>query len=154
MLFSALYPMDIQEASEFLVKLSAEKAATKKETIDKSEVQQIKKAITIFCDNTASSKEIEIHINSLQTVKEFCKRRAVATALQQTILNNRSEADEKMSPSKIIDRIIEWGNLPLEEFKASEEDYVKMLVLSYMVNSFWFFQRRIINACLDGPRKQ
>ena len=83
-------------------------------------MQQIKKAITIFCDRTASSKEIAIHIDSLTTIKDFCKRRAVAAALQQTIHNNRSEADEKMSPSKIIDRIIEWTNLPLEEFKSSE----------------------------------
>jgi hypothetical protein len=85
--------MDIQEASEFLVKLSSEKAQNKKETIERSEVQQIKKAITIFCDSTASSKEIGIHIDSLTSIREFCKRRAVATALQQTILNNRSEAD-------------------------------------------------------------
>jgi hypothetical protein len=58
-----------------------------------------------------------------------------------------------MSPSKIIDRIIEWANLPIEEFKASEEDYIKMLILAYMVNSFWFFQRKIINAGLEGDRK-
>jgi len=25
-----------------------------------------------------------------------------------------------------------------------------MLILAYMVNSFWFFQRKIINAGLEG----
>ena len=58
-----------------------------------------------------------------------------------------------MSPSRIIDRIIEWASLPLEEYKPSEEDCHKMLVLAYMVNSFWFFQRKIINAGLEGDRK-
>jgi hypothetical protein len=58
-----------------------------------------------------------------------------------------------MSPSKIINRIIEWSSLPLEEYKPSEEDYIKMLMLSYMVNDFWFFQRRIINAGLEGNRR-
>jgi len=41
----------------------------------------------------------------MSTIKEFCKRRAATTALQQSIINARSEEDEKMSNSKIVDRI-------------------------------------------------
>jgi len=41
--------------------------------------------------------------------------------------------------------------MPLEEYKHSKDDYIKILILSYMVNSFWFFQRKIINAGLEGP---
>lgn len=59
-----------------------------------------------------------------------------------------------MSCSKIIDRMARWGSMPLEEFKPSEDDYIKMLILAYLVNSFWFFQRRIINACLQGDRRE
>jgi hypothetical protein len=53
-------------------------------------VQQIKKAITLLCDTTASPTEIQVHLDSLASIREFCQRRAVATALQQTILNNLS----------------------------------------------------------------
>ena len=63
------------------MRLSSENAQIKKETIERREVQQIKKAITVFCDSTASSREIGIHIEALTSVKEFCKRRAVAAAL-------------------------------------------------------------------------
>jgi hypothetical protein len=59
-----------------------------------------------------------------------------------------------MSPSRIIDRLIELAGLPLEEFKPSQEDYAKMVMVAYMVNSFWFFHRKIINAGLkDHPRR-
>lgn len=59
-----------------------------------------------------------------------------------------------MSPSKIIDRLIEWSGMPLEEFQLSEEDYAKMMMVAYMVNSFWFFHRKIINAAIkDHPRR-
>ena len=59
-----------------------------------------------------------------------------------------------MSPSKIIDKIIEWSQLPLEEYKPSEEDYIKMLLLTYLVNSLWFFQRKVINAGLQEANKK
>lgn len=39
--------------------------------------------------------------------------RALTTALQQTIANARSEQDEKMSAGKIVDRIVDWSNIPL-----------------------------------------
>ena len=42
----------------------------------------------------------------------------------------------------------------MEEFKPSQEDYIKILILSYMVNSFWFWHRRIINASLDEAHKE
>lgn len=59
-----------------------------------------------------------------------------------------------MSPSKIIDRLIEWSGMPLEEFQLSEEDYAKMMMVAYMINSFWFFHRKIINAGIkEHPRK-
>jgi len=58
-----------------------------------------------------------------------------------------------MSSSKIIDKIGEWASMPIESFKPSEDDYIKMLILAYLVNSFWFFQRRIINACVEGEKK-
>jgi rRNA processing protein Krr1/Pno1 len=29
-----------------------------------------------------------------------------------------------------------------------------MLILTYLVNSFWFFHRRIINACVEGEKKE
>ena len=82
----------------------------------------------------------------LDSVKQFCQRRLATTALQQTIVNGMSEDDLKMSAGKIVDRIVEWSDIPLEDLKPSQEDYVKILVLSYMVNSFWFWHRRIINA--------
>lgn len=50
--------MDIQEASELLFKVSQEKSENKKETINKMEINQIKKAITMFCDENFSPKEI------------------------------------------------------------------------------------------------
>lgn len=78
------------------------------------EINQIKKAITMFCDENFSSKEIEIQLGCLDSVKEFCKRRAMACSLQQTIINNRSEDNSKMSVSKIVNRIIEWASLPIE----------------------------------------
>jgi poly(3-hydroxyalkanoate) synthetase len=53
-----------------------------------------------------------------------------------------------MSSGKIVDRIVEWSTIPMEQYKPSQEDYIKILILSYMVNSFWFWQRRIINASL------
>ena len=74
-------------------------------------------------------------------------------SLQQTIINNMSEDNNKMSVSKIVNRIIEWASLPIEQYKPSQEDYIKMLILTYLVNDLWFFQRKIINACLEGPRK-
>jgi len=59
-----------------------------------------------------------------------------------------------MSAGKIADRIVQWSNIPLEDLKPSQEDYIKILVLSYMVNSFWFWHRRIINAGLEGVHKE
>lgn len=59
-----------------------------------------------------------------------------------------------MSCSKIVDKMVKWASMPLQEFKPSEDDYIKMLVLAYLVNSFWFFQRKIINACLGGERRE
>ena len=53
-----------------------------------------------------------------------------------------------MSPSKIINRILSWMDVPLEEYQPTLDDYLKIMILSYMVNSFWFFQRRIINATI------
>jgi hypothetical protein len=55
-----------------------------------------------------------------------------------------------MSPSKIINKIVSWLDVPLEVYKPSLDDYLKILLLSYMVNSFWFFQRRIINAVIKA----
>ena len=68
-LYNRLFSMDIQEASELLFKLSQEKSENKKETINKMEINQIKKAITMFCDENFSSKEIEIQIGCLDSVK-------------------------------------------------------------------------------------
>ena len=42
----------------------------------------------------------------------------------------------------------------MEEYKPSQEDYIKILILSYMVNSFWFWHRRIINAGLEHAMKE
>lgn len=43
----------------------------------------------------------------------------MACSLQQTIINNRSEDNNKMSVSKIVNRIIEWASLPIEQYKPS-----------------------------------
>lgn len=51
-----------------------------------------------------------------------------------------------MTPAKIVDRVLEWSTMPMTEYKPSEEDYKKIVILSYMVNSFWFWHRRILNA--------
>lgn len=59
-----------------------------------------------------------------------------------------------MGAGRTVDRIVEWANIPMEEFKPSQEDYIKILILSYMVNSFWFWHRRIINASLDEAHKE
>jgi hypothetical protein len=37
--------------------------------MEKNEVQQIKKAITLLCDTTASAKEIQIHLESLASIR-------------------------------------------------------------------------------------
>lgn len=58
-----------------------------------------------------------------------------------------------MGSGDVVDFIVEWANVPLEEFKPSQEDYVKIVVLSYMVNNFWFWQRRIINSGLEQHQK-
>ena len=58
-----------------------------------------------------------------------------------------------MSSSKVIDFVVEWANVPLEKYKPSQDDYVKIIVLSYMVNKFWFWERRILNAGIDQTHR-
>ena len=73
------------------------------------------------------------------------------TILQQTILNSRSETDFLMTPGKVVDFVVSWANIDqakFQKFKPSKEDYHKIVVLSFMIYSFWFWQRRILNAGL------
>jgi hypothetical protein len=37
----------------------------------------------------------------------------LTTALEQTIVNNISQEDEKMSCSKIVDKMVKWASMPL-----------------------------------------
>ena len=73
--------------------------------------------------------------------------------LQQTIVNARSETDFKMNSGKVVDYVVEWSQLDLQQFKPSADDYNKIVILSYMVNNFWFWQRRILNAGLEKQSK-
>jgi hypothetical protein len=117
------------------------------------EFDKAKKIITKHYDEHTSPQEIELQIEALTTVKQFCERRMYTTALQQTIINARSENDRKMSPSSIVDFVVEWANESPEKFKPSQDDYIKIVILSYMTNSFWFWQRRILNAGLEQTHK-
>ena len=49
-----------------------------------------------------------MQIEALNSVKEFCQKRMFTTTLQQTIINACSEGAEKMTPGKVVDRIVEW----------------------------------------------
>lgn len=52
-------------------------------------------------------------MEALNSAKEFCKRRVATTALQQTIVNGLSEECLKMSAGRVVDRIVEWSDIPL-----------------------------------------
>lgn len=61
-----------------------------------------------------------------------------------------------MTPGKAVDFVVEWANIDqaqFQKFKPSKEDYHKIVILSYMINSFWFWQRRILNAGLEKEAK-
>lgn len=58
-----------------------------------------------------------------------------------------------MKPGRVVDYIVEWANYPIQEYKPSQDDYIKIAILSYMVNNFWFWHRRIINAGIQSNHK-
>jgi hypothetical protein len=56
-----------------------------------------------------------------------------------------------MTPGKVVDYVVEWANIDqakFHKFKPSKDDYHKIVVLSYMINSFWFWQKRVLNSGL------
>lgn len=88
----------------------------------------------------------------MKSIKEHCQRRAHTASLQQSIVNGVSFEGQPLSSGGVVSLFEKWSKLPTD-YHFSQEDYLKLLVLAYMVNSFWFWQRRVLNACLAEPLK-
>lgn len=67
-----------------------------------NEFEKAKKAITTHYDAKSSPAEIAMHINSIQAIKEFCRKRAETTSLQQSLVNGISTKGEKLTGSKVV----------------------------------------------------